>query len=195
MNHERLQRQLDFLYEADRIKSIIRKTMLFDGSRFENDAEHSWSVCLMALLFREYANTDIDITRVLLMLLIHDIVEIDAGDTYLYAAERADAPARERAAAERIFGMLEDDQRELFRGAWEEFEERRTPEARFAAVFDRMEPVLQNYRTQGAAWKEHGIRKNQVLAANAHIAEGSRELWEFIRALIAECVEKGYLAE
>lgn len=192
MDRARLLGQLDFLYETDKIKGIIRKTKLFDGSRFENDAEHSWSICLMAVLLREYANFEVDIGKVTRMLLIHDIVEIDAGDVYLYAAERKDAAEREKKAAERIFGMLQPDQAREFRDLWEEFEEKATNEAKFAAVFDRLEPVLQNYRNRGAAWKEHGITKAMVIGKNRHIEEGSKELWRFVRDLLDECEEKGY---
>lgn len=174
------------------IKGIVRKTKLFDGSRLENDAEHSWSVCLMATLLVEYANFEVDIGKVVRMLLIHDIVEIDAGDVYLYAAERKDAAAKEEAAAERIFGLLESDQAREYRALWEEFEAKVTKESKFAAVFDRLEPVLQNYRNRGAAWKEHGITKAMVIEKNKHIEEGSKELWAFVRELLDECEGKGY---
>lgn len=191
----RLQRQLDFIVEVDKVKHIVRQSKLFDGSRFENDAEHSWTICLMAMLFAEYANVPVRIDRVVLMLLIHDVVEIDAGDTFLYSAQRPDAVHQERAAAERIFGLLPDDQRDWLIDAWHEYEARETPEAQFAAVFDRLQPVYQNYKTEGFTWKQHGVTKSMVLARNAHIQQGSALLWGFFNRLIEECVAKGYLAD
>ncbi|MBU0927585.1 MAG: HD domain-containing protein [Spirochaetes bacterium] len=195
MDSDRLRKQLDFIYEVDKVKHIVRKSKVFDGSKYENDAEHSWTVCLMACLLREYANFEVDIARVLLMLLIHDIVEVDAGDTFLYAEDRDSAPDREAAAARRIFGLLPDDQAGPFLAAWEEFEARETNEAKFASVFDRMEPVLQNYKTEGSTWKKHGITRRMVLEKNRHIENGSAELWRFFQALLEECVEKGYLED
>ena len=195
MKPDRFTRQLDFIFEIDKVKNIIRKSKVFDGSRFENDAEHSWTVCLMAYLFQEYSNSKIDIEKVLLMLLIHDLVEIDAGDTFLYAAERATAPDREKPAAERVFGILPPDQAEYLKGIWREFEDRKTPEAKFASVFDRLEPVLQNYKNEGFTWKKYGITKSQVLEKNRHIAEGSQEIWDFFTALMEECVARGYIED
>jgi putative hydrolase of HD superfamily len=192
---KRFQRQIDFIVEADKIKNILRKSRLFDQTRFENDAEHSWSVCLMALLFREYANFPVNVERVVLMLLIHDIVEVDAGDTFLYAVDRDSAHDREEKAARRIFGLLESDQAAEFYDAWVEFEERKTNEAKFAAVFDRFEPILQNYLNEGYTWKKHGITKAMILKKNAHVAEGSAEIWDFLIRIIDESVAKGYLPE
>jgi putative hydrolases of HD superfamily len=192
MDDSRLRGQLDFIYEVDKIKNILRKTKLFDGARFENDAEHSWTICLMAILLREYADFGVDVERVVGMLLIHDIVEIDAGDTFLYSAERADAAEREKKAAKRIFGMLEEDQSEELFGLWAEFEARETNEAKFAAVFDRIEPILQNYRNEGVTWKQHKISKAMVIDRNKHIAEASKEIWRFLLALLDECEAKGF---
>jgi len=193
MDDSRFKRQLDFIIEADKVKGILRKSKLFDGSRCENDAEHSWTVCLMASLFREYSNVDIDIERVMLMLLIHDIVEIDAGDTFLYSTERDAAFGKEESAARRLFGILPADQAEHLIGIWKEFEAKETNEAKFASVFDRLEPVLQNYRTEGFTWKKFGITKSAVLEKNRHIEAGSKEIWAFFVRLIDECTEKGYL--
>lgn len=195
MDAKRFQRQIDFIVEADKIKGIMRKSRLFDQTRFENDAEHSWSVCLMSLLFREYANFPVNVERVVLMLLIHDIVEVDAGDTFLYAGDRDSAHDREEKGARRIFGLLEADQAAEFYDAWVEFEERKTNEAKFAAVFDRFEPILQNYLNEGYTWKKHGITKAMILKKNAHVAEGSAEIWDFLVRIIDESVAKGYLAE
>jgi len=192
MDDSRLRAQIEFIYEIDKVKNIFRKTKLFDRSRFENDAEHSWTVCLMAILLREYADFGVDVERTVAMLLIHDIVEIDAGDTFLYSSERADAAEREEKAAKRIFGMLEEDQAEELFGLWAEFEARETNEAKFAAVFDRIEPILQNYRNEGCTWKQHGISKAMVLDRNKHIAEASQDIWRFVLSILDECEAKGF---
>lgn len=195
MNETRFQKQLDFIFEIDKVKNILRKTKLFDGCRFENDAEHSWTICLMAILFKEYSNKEIDLQKVITMLLIHDIVEIDAGDVLLYSAKRDGILDAEEKAAQRIFGILEDDQKSYFYNLWREFEEKKTPEAQFASVFDRIEPILQNYKNEGFAWKQHNIKKHQVIERNIHIRHGSEEIWNFILKLLDVCVEKGYLTE
>jgi putative hydrolase of HD superfamily len=195
MDEARFRKQIDFIVEADKIKNIVRRSRLFDGSRFENDAEHSWTISLMALMFREYANFPVNVERVVLMLLVHDIVEVDAGDTFLYAPDRAAAHEREERAAKRIFGLLEGDQSSDLYDIWIEFEERKTNEAKFAGVFDRFEPLLQNYLNEGFTWKKNGVTKRQVLEMNRHVAEGSAEIWDFLTKLIDESVAKGYLAE
>ena len=189
----RFDSQLAFIIEIDKVKAIVRKTKLFDGSRFENDAEHSWSICVMAVLFREYANFPIDLEKVLKMLLIHDVVEIDAGDTYLYAPERATAHLKETEAAERIFGLLPGGQKKEMLSLWHEFEARQSNEAKFAAVFDRLEPLVQNCLTGGASWKEHQITYTMVVEKNRHIRDGSEEIWQFVLGLLDEAVVKGYL--
>jgi putative hydrolase of HD superfamily len=195
MDEKRFQKQIDFIVEVDKIKGIMRRSRLFDGSRFENDAEHSWTISLMAILFREYANVPVNIERVLLMLLVHDVVEVDAGDTFLYSPDRASAHDREDRAAKRIFGLLDGDQGGELYAAWQEFEERKTNEAKFAFVFDRFEPLLQNFLNEGYTWKKNGIRKAQVLEMNRPVAEGSAEIWDFLGKLIDESVARGYLAE
>lgn len=179
MSNEVLSRQLDFIIEIDKIKHIIRKTRLFDGSRFENDAEHSWHIALMAVVLREHASQPIDLERVITMLLVHDLVEIDAGDTFLYAPERKDAHAAELVAAQRIFGLLPAEEGDRLLALWEEFEARQTPDARFAAAMDRFEPLLQNRASNGSSWQEHRIPQEQVIAANVHIAEGAPALWDY----------------
>ncbi|OQA62586.1 MAG: 5'-nucleotidase [Spirochaetes bacterium ADurb.Bin269] len=191
--NSRLEKQLAFLIEIDKVKNIYRKSKLFDGSRFENDAEHSWTIAIMAVLLNEFSNFKIDLEKVVLMLLIHDIVEIDAGDTFLYAAERADAAQKEEKAAERIFGMLDADQRDRFISLWKEFEDKKTNEAKFAGVFDRLEPLLQNYLTEGSTWKANGITYDMVYEKNRLIKEGSEEIWTFVDTLLHKAVEKGYL--
>lgn len=194
MNHERLEQQIAFLKEIDKIKSIIRRTRLLDDSRYENDAEHAWHLAVMAMVLAEYANQkQIDVARVIKMVLIHDIVEIDAGDTFLYDASlREKKQAEESLAAARIFGLLPEDQRREFLSLWEEFEARKTPEARFAAALDRFEPCIQNAATRGHAWQKHGISRQQAETVNEHIAEGSEDIWRYVKRLFAECEEQGY---
>ena len=192
-HNQRLERQLEFVVEIDKVKNIMRKSPLFDGSRLENDAEHAWTICVMALLLKEYSNFPVDIGKIVEMLLIHDIVEIDAGDTCLYSSEREAASKNEAIAAERIFGLLDDDQKHYFMNLWNEFEKRETNEAKFASVFDRLEPMLQNYVTEGRAWKARNINYDMVIKNNKHIEQGSREIWDFVLKLLEKAVEKGYL--
>lgn len=150
---------------------------------------------MFALVLADYAPQGIDISRVIAMLLVHDIVEIDAGDAFVYDEEaRAQQPARELAAANRIYGLLPPDQARNLRALWEEFEARQTCEARFAAALDRLQPLLLNFHTQGQAWRQHGVTRAQVLQVNAHIADGSEALWSFARSLIDEAVRLGYLS-
>jgi putative hydrolase of HD superfamily len=191
---ERLNRQIGFILEIDKLKSVIRRTYLLNTDRAENTAEHSWHLAIMAILLAEYANEPVDVGRVVKMVLVHDLVEIDAGDTYIYdAAAERDKVARERAAADRIFGMLPSDQGEELRQLWEEFEAHRTPEARFALALDRFIPQLHNYHTHGRSWLEHGITADRVLERNASMAAGSQKLWECARALLEDAVAKGFL--
>ena len=191
--NEKLEKQLQFIVEIDKVKAILRKSKLFDESRFENDAEHSWTVCIMALLLREYADFSVNIEKVISMLLIHDIVEIDAGDTFLYSDKRNDVYADEKKAAERIFGLLDEDQKRYFIDIWEEFEEQKTNEAKFAAVFDRLEPLLQNYIYEGHTWKKYNIKYEMIIQKNGHIRNASEEIWNFVLQLLENAVEKGYL--
>lgn len=192
--NEKLEKQLNFIVEIDKVKSIFRKSKLFHENRFENDAEHSWTICVMALLLKEYANFTVNMERVIPMLLIHDIVEIDAGDTFLYSTQRDTVQADEKKAAERIFGLLDTDQKTFFKELWEEFEERKTNEAKFASVFDRLEPLLQNYMLEGDTWKKYNIKYEMVIEKNKHIQEASNEIWEFVIKLLDKAVEKGYLS-
>src|SRR6056297_294642 len=161
MDWQRLEQQVAFILEIDRLKTIYRRTYLTDTSRFENSAEHSWHIAVMAMLLAEHANTlEVDQLRVIKMLLIHDLVEIDAGDTFAYdTAAHADKAAREQAAADRLFGLLPADQAAEFRALWDEFESRQTPEAKFAGALDRLQPLLHNLYTHGRSWREHGVRK------------------------------------
>ena len=190
----RLKKQIDFIVEIDKIKKIIRKTKLFDGSKNENDAEHSWHISLMAIILQEYSNQPVDIFKVVKMLLIHDIVEIDAGDIFLYHPDRhTNRYELEKKAAERIFGILPEDQRDEFIDLWDEFELQKSEEAKYAHVLDRLEPLLQNYFTKGVSWKEFNIKYEQVIKANQHIENGSKKLWDYAKALIHDSVEKEYL--
>ena len=192
---ERLARQVAFLVECDRLKEIFRQTLNTRSRRQENDAEHSWALCLFVITLVEHSNVHVDVLRILKMLLIHDLVEIDAGDTFAYdTARMADQHEREARAADRIFGLLPEDQAAEFRGLWDEFEEKQTPESKFATAVDRFQPMLLNCLTEGAAWRRHGVKHSQVVARNAHVAEGSQTLWQFISATVDEAVKAGHLA-
>ena len=196
MISERLQKQIQFVIEADKLKQVYRRTLLMDGSRCENDAEHSWHLALLAVLLAEYAGAPgLDVPRVLKMVIVHDLVEIDAGDTYCYdRAGNATKAAREVKAADRIFGMLPEDQAADLRRAWEEFEARATPEAKFAAALDRVQPLLHNFRTEGRMWQKHGVTAREVMERNRHIADGAPALWEYAESLIREAVARKWLA-
>ncbi|HSI07134.1 MAG: HD family hydrolase [Rariglobus sp.] len=193
--HARLAQQIRFIIEADKLKEVFRQTLLTQSRRQENDAEHSWHLCLIVIVLAEHANVpDINILRVLKMLLIHDIVEIDAGDTFAYdTARMADQHEREARAANRLFGLLPADQTAEFRALWDEFEARATPEALFAAAVDRFQPVLQNCLTEGAAWRQHGVTSDRVIDRNRHIADGAAAVWDHAAQMIAEAVKAGHL--
>ena len=194
---ERLEKQIEFLVEIDKIKHIFRKTKLFDKSRFENDAEHAWHLAMMAMVLGEYSNEkDIDLSKVIKMVLIHDIVEIDAGDTLVYdTRSRSEAREKESLAAERIFGILPEDQKRTFIALWKEFEERKSPEAKFAAAIDRVQPILQNKMTDYYAWKANDISYTQLHDANKHIQDGSRVIWEVVQEIFSEAKDKGEIKD
>ena len=195
MDADRLSKQIEFIVEIDRLKHILRQTLLMDRSRRENDAEHSWHLAVMAMLLSEYAREEVDLLRVLKMALVHDLVEIDAGDTFCYdEAAGADKAERERKAADRIFGMLPEDLGVEVRGLWEEFDAMETPESRFANALDRFQPLLHNFRTGGAAWRQHGVTREQVIARNRHMEAGAPALWAYASAMIEEAVRKGFLS-
>ena len=186
--------QMAFLVEIDKLKAVFRRAYITDASRRENSAEHSWHVAIMAMMLGEYANEDIDLLRVIKMLLIHDIPEIDAGDTSIYArASDPNSTNREIRGAERIFSLLPEGQAQEARDIWYEFEQGKTSESKFARSLDRLIPLIHNYCTQGKRWKEDGITYQQVLAINQIIREGSQELWMYALSIINECVLKGYL--
>lgn len=191
---DRLQQQLNFIVEIDKLKSIIRKTRIADSTRHENSAEHSWQLALMALTLAEHANEPIDIMRVVKMVLVHDIVEIDAGDTFLFdEAGHEDKAEREQKAAERLFGLLPADIAQELRAIWDEFEARQTASSRFANALDRIAPLLLNYETKGGSWREYNISADRVLKRVAYIQDGSQTLWEYTQKLIASAVALGYL--
>jgi putative hydrolase of HD superfamily len=184
---ERLKRQLDFIVELDKLKRILRQTLVMDGSRQENSAEHSWHLAVMAVLLHEHAGNAVDVQRVLRMLLIHDVVEIDAGDTFCYdAAASVGKEERERRAAERLFGLLPGEQAQEFRDLWEEFEARETADAQFANALDRLQGLLQNYHNAGGTWRLHGITRDQVLNRMRPIQNASPELWKYVLQVIDE---------
>jgi putative hydrolase of HD superfamily len=194
MQTSRFEQQIRFIVEIDRLKSVLRRTLLTDGSRRENSAEHSWHVALMASILSEHAQPEVDVQRVIEMLLVHDLVEIDAGDTFAYdAAGNADRAARERAAADRLFQLLPPDQNHRFRQLWEEFEEGRTPESRYAIALDRMQPLLQNVHSQGGAWRSHGVTREQILMRMQPIEDLSAELWVYVVRLIDEVWAAGHV--
>jgi len=191
---ERLARQIAFLIECDRLKDIVRQTLNAHSGRPENDAEHSWALCLFVMTLAEHSNTSIDVLRVMKMLLIHDIVEIDAGDTFAYDTARlVDQHEREAAAATRLFGLLPDDQAAEFRALWDEFEDRQTADARFAHAIDRCQAMLLNCLSKGVTWSRHNVRLDQIRARNAPIGEGSASLWTHMSHLLDEAVQAGHV--
>ena len=189
----KLQSQLAFIYEIDKIKSIFRKTRLFDNSRHENDAEHSWHLAMMAMVLSEHSNAPLNVPKVIKMVLIHDIPEIYTGDTMIYAKTGTPPSEEDMAAAKKVFGLLPEEQGNEFYALWHEFESKQTAESRFAAAIDRLEPVMQNYYTEGAAWKTNNIKAEQIYGVNKQIGNGSEELWQYAKGLIDECVGKGLI--
>lgn len=196
ITEDRLARQIEFIREIDKLKQVRRRTWLTDASRLENSVEHSWHLAVMAMILMEYANRPVDLTRVIEMVLVHDIVEIDAGDTFAYDEIAAmDKAEREKAAADRLFGLLPPDQAANFRELWEEFEAGETVESQFAEALDRFQPMLHNIVTKGKAWREHGIRKRQVIDRNRHMKDGAEKLWEYIRERVERLGKEGILQE
>ncbi len=193
---ERLQKQLAFALEIDKEKNIFRQTHLSGHGRRENDAEHAWHMAIMSYLFREYANEEVDLSRVMLMCLIHDIVEIDAGDTYAYDEEgKKSQKLREAEAKERIYSLLPEDQKLELQEIFDEFEEGKTAEARFAHAMDNLQPLLLNHSNDGGDWREHNVCAEQVYGRQKVTREGSEKLYELTDALIQENIRKGNLRE
>ena len=195
MADKRLTRQLDFIAEIDKVKSIVRNTLLMDASRQETDAEHSWHMAVSALVLKEYLDeADIDMGKVLTMALIHDIVEIDAGDVSVYEpAGRKEQAEKEQLAAERIFGLLPEEQGREFLNIWNEFEKGMTPEAKFARALDGFVPIYHNYKTRGVQWRRMNVTRENVLAKNRKIEQASKRLWAYIVTITDDAVEKGWL--
>ena len=191
---ERLKKQLDFALEIDKEKNILRQTHLSGQGGGENDAEHAWHMAIMAYLLREYSNEPVDITRVMLMCLIHDVVEIDAGDTYAYDEEgKKTQKAREEAAKERIYSLLPEDQKEELAAIFDEFEESKTPESKFAHAMDNLQPLMLNNSNDGGDWREHGVSAKQVYGRQSRTKEGSEKLYEVTDQIIKKHREKGNL--
>lgn len=192
MKVNRLDQQMNFIMEVDKLKEITRQTYISSGKRLENDAEHSYSLALMVALLSEHAEEKIDVAKTMLMVLIHDIVEIDAGDTYAYD-DVLNQTKREREvlAADRIFNLLPEDQAVYIRSLWEEFEEGQTPEAKFALTVDKIQPLTLNDHTKGRAWREHEVHLDKVMKRNEHTPDGSQVLWEFAKSIIDKNVANG----
>lgn len=193
---ERLEQQLQFILEVDKVKNIYRQTYLADRNRKENDAEHSWHIALMAVLLKEHMKEPVDLAKVITMVLIHDLVEIDAGDTYAYDAKGAETKrAREVAAANRIFGMLPEDQGVYLKELWEEFECYESAEAKYAHLLDNLQPMLLNDAAGGVSWKEHEVKKTQIYKRNEKIEETSEAIWKKMKSVVAENIEKGNIQD
>lgn len=192
----RFQQQLAFILEIDKVKQIFRQNYLADASRRENDAEHSWHIALMAILLKEYAADEVDVLKVMTMVLIHDLVEIDAGDTYAYDEEGAVTKSeREKGAADRIFGLLPEDQASYFRALWDEFEEYETADAKYAHMLDNFQPFLLNNAAGGISWVEHQVHKWQICKRNEKTGEAAPEIWDYMMSVIEENIAKGNIKE
>ena len=182
---DRLEQQMNFILEVDKLKQITRQSYITGASRKETDTDHSWHLALMCALLNEHANEQVDVLKTMVMVLIHDIVEIDAGDPYAYDAVGNESKReREEKAADRIFNLLPEDQAKYLRDLWEEFEVQETPEAKFANTLDKIQPVMLNDATGGRAWREHDVEKSQVMKRNEKTHEGSEALWEFTKNII-----------
>lgn len=195
MHNERFQQQIAFLLELDKLKNIYRQTLVLHEDRAENDAEHSFHLAIMACILAEHANEPVDVLHVMKMVLVHDVVEIDAGDTYCYDTKGyEDKAEREQKAADRLFALLPEEQEREFRGLWEEFEEKATPEAKFANALDRIQPMLLNYKKGGISWMKHGISEKQVTNRNiSTVSAGSDTIGEFAAEIIKAAKDAGYL--
>ncbi|MEM7337658.1 MAG: HD domain-containing protein [Actinomycetota bacterium] len=188
--------RIDFLLEIDKLKTVIRRSRIMDGSRYENTAEHSWHLAMAVMILAPHANEDIDVVRAMELLLVHDLVEIDAGDTYVYDDDgNSHKQAREQAAADRIFNLLPADQAAYIAELWDEYERADTPTARFAYAIDRMQPVLLNAGSGGSSWVENGIRHSQALGVNAPVSGGSDLLWRYVQSILGAGADAGLLGD
>ncbi|HEX2780256.1 MAG TPA: HD domain-containing protein [Gemmatimonadaceae bacterium] len=193
---ERLARQLEFLVQADRLKLVLRRSPIGDGSRLENSAEHSWHLALAALVLADHAPPEVDVARVMRMVVVHDLVEIDAGDTFAYdAGANVGRVERERLAADRLFGLLPDAQRDELRALWDEFEEGATPTARFALALDRLEPLLVNDRANGGSWRVHCVSRAQVMTRMRPIEGAIPALWPMVLDIVERNCARGHIRE
>lgn len=193
---KRLEQQIQFVMEIDKLKQVYRQNLLMDGSRRENDVEHSWHIAVMAMILQEYSAEPVDLTKVLKMVLLHDLVEIYAGDTFCYDPEaNLDKAQREESAARRIYSLLPPDQRDEYRALWEEFEDGRTPEAKFAICLDRLQPFIHNYKTHGGTWRMHDVTSEQVKKRMEPVKEASSVLGEYVQWIIEDSIAKGILKE
>lgn len=193
---DRLKQQIDFILEIDKMKNIYRQSYVTDASKHENDAEHSWHLAVMVMVLGEYFDKDTDTLKVMKMVLVHDLVEIYAGDTYLYDEKGyEDKAKREQEAADKLFAMLPQEQKDEFMGLWHEFEAKNTKESKFAAVLDRLQPVLLNYSTKGKAWLEHGVPYEKVREKQKDVFNGPKEISQFLDELLKDAVNKGYIRE
>ena len=194
METSRFEQQMRFLVEIDQMKNVLRQTLLADGSRRESDAEHSWHLAMYAMLLPEYAPEPVDISRVVRMVLVHDLIEIYAGDTFCYDKEgNRDKAAREAAAADRLYALLPADQAGEYRALWEEFDRMDTPDSRFAAALDRIQPIINNYLTKGHTWKLGHVTSAQVYERMAPVKSGLPEAWKVVEWIINTSIEKGFL--
>ncbi|MBO5158306.1 MAG: HD domain-containing protein [Lachnospiraceae bacterium] len=192
----RLEQQIAFILEIDKVKNIFRQTPLSDGNRKENDAEHSWHIALMAILLKEHAEDEVDVSKVMTMVLLHDLVEIDAGDTYAYDSVGMQSKReREVKAADRIFGLLPEDQGAYFRALWDEFEAYETADAKYAHLLDNFQPMLLNDASDGVSWREHEVKKSQIYKRNERIEETSKVIWEKMQEVVAKNIALGNVRE
>ena len=192
----RLEKQLAFILEIDKVKNVFRQTYLADQSRKENDAEHSWHLAIMAILLKEYAEEEVDVLRVVIMVLIHDLVEIDAGDTQAYVVQgMATKRQRELLAADRIFGILPEEQGKYFRELWNEFEAYESSDAKYAHLLDNFQPLLLNDAADGISWAEHDVQKSQIYKRNQHIEETSKVIWEHMKSVVETNISKGNIKD
>ncbi|MBC7088057.1 MAG: HD domain-containing protein [Tissierellales bacterium] len=193
---DKLIKDINFIVEIDKMKSIYRRTKVINERKNEDDAEHSWHIAVMAMVLHEYSDEEIDLLKTIKMLLVHDLVEIYAGDTFCYdKASNGDKKEREEMAAKKIFGLLEEDKGEEFKTLWEEFEAMETIEARFAASMDRLQPMLNNYNNYGGTWKEYNVTKEEIYKRIEPVKYSSKELWEFVLYMLEDAYNRGYIVK
>ncbi|WP_240671516.1 HD domain-containing protein [Gudongella oleilytica] len=194
--NERLIKDIEFIVELDRMKTILRQTSLIGEDKREDDAQHSWHIAVMTMVLSEYSNEEFDVNRAIKMLLIHDLVELYAGDTFCYdAAANLDKRDRELQAADRIFGMLGEEKGGFFRSLWDEFEEMETPEARFAASMDRLQPMLNNYYNGGGTWRKFGVAQEDVFKRISPLKGTSDQLWQFVENMLEDAYNRGLITK